>query len=397
MRRLLSALRSGLKRDLAFLLAWALAPFYRRSTSVLLFGEPLITFKYIKGALRLLGVQATTFVKYVYSTYKPSDFDIVSRSNIRFALELARARYIVIFYDSMDGFLGPIGKRVFRVYKALFGKKVIAMPYGSDAFVYTLLPDQVLRHGLLASYPSDVDLERAVWRRIRMTNRSADLVIGCLGHTANLPRWDMLPVHYYPVDVEAIRAIQADKYKAFTVIHTPNHRSVKGTQLLVAAIEELRQEGFDVELRLLEGVPNQEVLNELKRCHVLAEQLIGGGYALSAMEGMAAGLAVIAHLRPEVTELFRLFSYMSECPIVSVERNVESIKAAIRHCKENFDTLSRKSLEYVERHHSYRAAAIVWREILRSVDARQRPIRYFEPKVGRYYQDLEQAELRVQA
>ena len=380
----------GLKKDLAFLLTWLATPFCK-GDSVLLFGEPLITLKYIRGAIGLLGVDAKTFVKHVYPAFRPADFDIVSTSEFRFAIELAKARYIVVFYDSLEQFLGPLGRRTFTLYKTLSGKKLIAMPYGGDAFLYSLVPDQVLRHGLLVSYPSDVDHEDVVRNRIRTVNRAADLVIGCLGHTANLPRWDMLPVHYYPVDTSHIRSIDVQKRPGFTVVHTPNHRSVKGTELLIRAVQELREEGFEVELRLLEGVPNAEVLRELKQCHVLAEQLLGGGYALSAMEGMAAGLAVIAHFRVEVTEIFNLFSYMGDCPIVSVERTVDSIKTAIRHCKKNLPELSARSLAYVERYHSYRSAAVVWREILRSVDAGERPIRYFEPKVGRFYEDLKKA------
>jgi len=385
LRRLLAALA----KDAGFLLACVLAPIVR-SDRVLLFGPPILTLKYIKAAIEAGGLQASTLVPSIYAINRREDFDLVTASPLRFAIEFARCRRYVVFYDSLDLFLGPLGRWALRFYKRLFGGYLVALPYGGDAYVYSDIPDLVLRHALMISYPSDVTKETLIRRRIRQTNAAANIVVGCIGHLDNLPRWDILPVHYYPVDVEQIRRIEATKHPRFTVVHSPNHRGIKGTDLVVAAVASLQEDGFEVDLKLLEGVPNDQVLHELKRCHVLVEQVLGGGYALSAMEGMAAGLPVISHIRKEVVEVLRLFSYFNDCPVVGAERSVESIKSAIRLCHDNWNTLSERSLAYVERYHSIRSLSLMWRQIFSAEASTARLIGYFEPGIGQFYRDLQE-------
>jgi glycosyltransferase involved in cell wall biosynthesis len=384
MRRVLA----GALQDLCFVLTWFLAPLLGRRR-VLLFGPPIITLKYIKQSVVVAGYDALTFVKYAYAINRSEDFDIVSRSIPAFFIELARSQYCVIFFDSLDSFFGPIGRRLLPLYKRMFKRYFVALPYGGDAFVYSEIPDQVLRHALMISYRSDARKERQLKRRIATVDRVADIVVGCLVHTVNLPRWDILPVHYYPVDLGRIKAIQVEKYPRYTVLHAPNHRGVKGTELIIRAVQELQREGIQLDLRLLEGMANDEVLVELKRSHLLVEQLIMGGYALSAMEGMAAGLPVITHLSREVSELFNLYSFLADCPIVNVERNVASLKSAIRHCMANQDELGARSLAYVSKYHSVETMAIMWGAILDACRTKRDLTIFFDPLIGEFSRRLE--------
>ena len=81
------------------------------------------------------------------------------------------------------------------------------------------------------------------------------------------------------------------------IIHTPNHRGFKGTEFLVAAVNELRSEGLKIELILLEGVKNELVRHIMENdADILAEQFIATAYAMSGIEGMASGLPVLANL-----------------------------------------------------------------------------------------------------
>lgn len=57
-------------------------------------------------------------------------------------------------------------------------------------------------------------------------------------------------------------------------IHTPNHRGFKGTEFLIKAVQELKDEGYKLELILLENKKNAEVLSIMQTADILAEQVL---------------------------------------------------------------------------------------------------------------------------
>ena len=138
------------------------------------------------------------------------------------------------------------------------------------------------------------------------------------------------------------------------VLHAPNHRGVKGTEFLIDAVEQLQSEGLPVELVLLERVPNETVRQAMQEADILADQFVCPGYGLAAIEGMASGLPVLCNLeREDATRLFRLYSFLGECPIVSTlpETLVEKLRAlvtdpSLRHA------LGQAGRTYTEKYHS---------------------------------------------
>ena len=114
-----------------------------------------------------------------------------------------------------------------------------------------------------------------------------------------LPRWDAVWPTMLSIDTDEWSdpgfGEPARDDGTVTVIHAPNHRHVKGTQGLIDAVAELRDEGLDVELELVERRPNPEVLEAMRRADVVAEQFIVG-YAMTAIEGMSVGKPVLSAL-----------------------------------------------------------------------------------------------------
>ena len=100
------------------------------------------------------------------------------------------------------------------------------------------------------------------------------------------------------------------------IVHSANHRGAKGTDFLVAAVEQLRAEGHDLELDLIERVPNSEAVARVAAADMYVDQLLFG-YAMAALEAMALGKVVISGIEdtPDY-QLFRRYSYLDECPIV---------------------------------------------------------------------------------
>lgn len=243
------------------------------------------------------------------------------------------------------------------------GCKVVVIPYGADAFLYSRLDDLSLRQGLLMSYPNLAREETRIGARVDYWNRHADAVVaGFMVH--GMGRWDCIPVN--PISIDTSFWVARDAYSSsdgqktpVRVMHAPNHRGIKGTEFIIRAVEELQREGLKIEFRLIEGLQNDQVKKMLQsEVDILVDQIIIPGYGLNAIEGMACGVPVLANLDQEkYTRVFRRYSFLDECPILAA--NHETIKEDIRSLVVNpglRETLGRAGRHYAEKYHSIEAA-----------------------------------------
>lgn len=353
---------------------------------------PIINNKYWSEALREAGFQSETLMLDVYTRInRASDFDRYVRDlspfrspRLRGAWErwigpyaaflYAIRRFDVFHHPFSGGFLGytPLWRlEAFLLRTA--GKKTVIIPYGGEAYMYSTVADPSLRHALLLSYPAAGRREREIRARVDHWSRWADVVIpGVM--LDGMGRWDVLPFSSLAIDTRGWEprgtwSRHDGRSGPVTVLHTPNHRGFKGTEFLVRAVKELQDEGLRVELRLLEGVQNEEVRRIMaEEADILAEQFIVTGYGLSGVEGMASGLPVLANLESEFyTEVFRRYSYLDECPILSTRPETirENLRALVTD-PELRRTLGRAGREYVQKYHSYEAARYMFGSIYRS-------------------------------
>jgi hypothetical protein len=273
---------------------------------------------------------------------------------------LRNARLLHISYD---GF--ALGQTAFWRLEPLLcrlaGIRIVVIPYGSDAWMYSRVLDPTLRQGLMASYPGLARKERAISRRVQHWNERADIVI-VASMLDGAGRWDVAMNQNTVIDTRLWTAKAAYSRNngldgPVTVIHTPNHRGAKGTEFIVAAVERLRGEGLQIDLILLEKIPNEEVRRHMASADILVEQLLIG-YAMSGVEGMASGLPVLSNLTYEdYTRVYRRFGFLNECPILSttpetVADNLRILVAdpALR------EELGRAGRAYVEKYHSFEMA-----------------------------------------
>lgn len=369
----------------AVLACLALVARYRRrpaSPRVVLGSTPIITLASIAHALRMAGYAARTLVHPPYAINHADDFDEVIPATIlapyrAAARMLLSADVLVCFFDG-----GPLGTtpiaRCETTLLRLAGCRIIVMPYGSDAFIASRIACRAWRDGVLATYPRLGRDEARISARVDRWCMAADLVIGCIVHRETLPRCDVLTTHYYPIDTQAWtpaahRPERDGRVHEVVVGHSPNHRGVKGTAELIAAVDRLRSEGLRIRLDLMEGIPNREVRTRLAGCDILVEQL-HLGYALSAMEGMALALPVVSNLEdPAYYDLHRRCTGLDRCPIVSC--SPMTVADALRTLAT--DPALRRRLgeagrSYVERHHGMASAARLWRRLLHAVATHER-------------------------
>jgi glycosyltransferase involved in cell wall biosynthesis len=106
------------------------------------------------------------------------------------------------------------------------------------------------------------------------------------------------------------------------VVHAPSNREKKGTQYVVEACRQL-----PVELDIVEGVPHEVARERYARADIVVDQLNAGWHGVFALESMALGKPVVAHLKPDVVERSAA-GYGVRVPIVAA--TAETLVEALR-------------------------------------------------------------------
>lgn len=372
----------------------AIAALSQKKRNVFFGTTPILNNKYWAEALRESGRDAVSVVSNVYGINAVSDFDVVFSRGIRGIVQGAIAFHRLlwscrIFATSFDGFFW-FAPRVYRMsflFK-LYRVNVVIFPYGSDAWVYRRVRSPSRAHGLMSNYPRASANQRFLERRMQYWVDKCDAIIpGNIGFEG-IGRWTILVPSSLCI-AELVNQPQkiSDKRsqeRAVKVVHTPNHRTYKGTEFVVLAVERLIAEGHNIDFCLIERKHNRLVLSELHSADIVVEQLISG-HGLSAVEAMASGAVVIANLEDEYRRVaFDRYSYYSECPIVSSspERVYFDLKRLVED--EAIRTeLARLGPLYVERYHSYNFFARLFSLVEESIANPEVDIsNYFHPLIG---------------
>lgn len=134
--------------------------------------------------------------------------------------------------------------------------------------------------------------------------------------------------------------------------HAPSHRKVKGTQLIIDALDSLRESGYSFEFVLVEGLSNREARKKYETIDILVDQLFAGWYGGLAVEAMALGKPVMVYLRDEdlkfVPErMIEAFPFIRVCP----ETIRDGLEKVLNMSNTELSNLSRQSRAYVEKWH----------------------------------------------
>jgi glycosyltransferase involved in cell wall biosynthesis len=106
------------------------------------------------------------------------------------------------------------------------------------------------------------------------------------------------------------------------VVHAPSNREKKGTRYVIDACRQL-----PVELDIVEGVPHDVARERYARADIVVDQLNAGWHGVFALESMALGKPVVAHLKPDVVERSAA-GYGMRVPIVAA--TAETLVEALR-------------------------------------------------------------------
>ncbi|MCK4505068.1 MAG: glycosyltransferase [Candidatus Aegiribacteria sp.] len=109
-------------------------------------------------------------------------------------------------------------------------------------------------------------------------------------------RYPELEYLFLPFDQDALPEANPPEGKV-RICHAPRIRSVKGTEEIITAVEELSRE-IPVELVLIEKMSHSEAIRMKASCHIAVDQVARGdmGYGVNSLESLSMGIATVTNL-----------------------------------------------------------------------------------------------------
>ena len=144
-------------------------------------------------------------------------------------------------------------------------------------------------------------------RLAEAANRYADVVFNAEMDQQSYLEGDVHPFFYFQADAEVTDDLSKfDRLERPVVLHAPSSPILKGTQVVRAAIAELRAEGYDFEYLEIVRAAHSEVLEALSRAHIVLNEFYSYVPGVFGIEAMASGCALLTsadeRLDPQLPE-----------------------------------------------------------------------------------------------
>lgn len=145
---------------------------------------------------------------------------------------------------------------------------------------------------------------------------------------------------------------QKKKTSKLKIVHAPSKRYLKGTDVILKAVEDLKKEK-NVELAIVEGEDFSKVRNLYENADIAIDQLLIGWYGIFAIECMALGIPVIANVREDLRAKF-----FPELPVVhATKKTLPLVLSRLIEDEDLRSSIGRKGRQFVEAYHDSGKAA----------------------------------------
>lgn len=215
----------------------------------------------------------------------------------------ARARGFI--YVSELGFLDKLDDH--RRYEFAFlkkhGKRLVCYFTGSDIRSLRKMAEREAHTGLpnIATYIAETnpslasdayeDVRRAI---AEVADEFADMTFNAdVDQQGYLTRPSERYLYFYPDEDITDDFSKFDDVRTPVLVHAASSPVIKGTQLVRAAVEQLRAEGYEFEYIELLRQPHAEVRAALARAHIVLNHFFGETPAVFGVESLAAGCVVM--------------------------------------------------------------------------------------------------------
>ncbi|RPI15676.1 MAG: glycosyltransferase family 1 protein [Ignavibacteriae bacterium] len=133
------------------------------------------------------------------------------------------------------------------------------------------------------------------------------------------------------------------------IVHSPSDEGIKGTNYILAAINELKKSGIEFEFELLKDKTHNEVKEAISNADILIDQMVAGWYGLISIEAMALGKTTVCYLRDE------LYNYIPDIPVINL--NPDNLADGLKRLIQEKDKLKQYGIagrKFTEKYHDYR-------------------------------------------
>jgi len=320
--------------------------------------EPLINNVYHKKSLEIYGFSAETFVTSTF--FITQDFDKIFvmplRSFIAFAYAIFNYRCLFIYFNGGPLRRFPFLKRVEPLLLKIARVKIVVMPYGSDVQYMQFSKNLYFKHCYSKDYPHFLKYNASILGNIHRWTKWGDWIIAGCEWVDYMYYWDSLMISHFSIDTTYWTPSSISKERSvFRILHAPNHKNIKGTFALQKAVNKLINDGFNIELVILQGVPNNKIREEMDNVDLVADQFVIGWYAMFAIEAMSMKKPVLCYIREDLLELYIKSNLLEEGELPIIQCNILEIEEKIRWATTHIDDLrliGERGRAFVQKHHS---------------------------------------------
>jgi hypothetical protein len=328
--------------------------------------EPLINNYFHKLALEKYGYTVETYVNFVYHIFDKFDYRLdhkipkflnqVLYPYILFFRVLYNYKGIYIYFNG-----GPLGftKLLWAIEPLLYkiaNVKTVITAYGSDVQVMSRSKNLIFKNAMSHDYPLHNRKRTSILKKIDLWSKHADHIIGGCEWVDYMHHWDTLMLGHFCIDTEDWKRDSTPlSSQSLKIFHAPNHKMIKGSRHILKAINELKNEGYNIELIFKERCANSEIKKLMQQADLVIDQLIIGWYAQFAIEAMSMEIPVMVFLRQDLVELYEESGLLIEKELPFIRADFNTIKQKIKWCCENREILIEKGKEsrkYVLEKHS---------------------------------------------
>ena len=348
----------------------------RKKPNSLWAGTPILTLPLKARAESLLGINAKSLVYESYGIAK-NGFDInlekwVSKPILgrfvpllTFLFACCTQDRLHFFYDR--GLLPSFNTGVFSTFELfaykIFKIKTFFWAYGAD--VRTRVQTQSLGPVNCCTYCPSIKkacicIEEKGQSNYNAIHRHATRCFS-MGDMIHYTPGSDNSVFYWPIDINVENGQKyqpvyptGDVKRSLVIVHAANHREFKGTNFLVNAVNELILEGYLIDLRLIEKMPNVKALENYRLADIIFDQCLIGFHGYFALEGMALGKPVMSFIRNPNADLLE----PNECPLINI--STETIKTEIAYLYQNRISLveiGKRGRNYIEKFYTLEAVS----------------------------------------
>ncbi len=214
---------------------------------------------------------------------------------ILFAKLSHQSKNFLYFWN--DGFLLFDDNREFQ-FKFLKkkNKKVACFFCGSEIRSYKLSIklekkfklDNQIRYRLMDKKFKEIDIfEQKIKKFCEIVDNYADIVFNYETDQISYLKKKCYPFFYnfeakkFPINLKKFNNLNKIK-----IVHAPSNPTIKGTPIIRAAIQNLKNQNYNIEYKELINLKNSEVIRELKKSHIVINELYGYSPGLFSIEGM---------------------------------------------------------------------------------------------------------------